>query len=32
MAAPGRHEEGMNQLLEIVRRDCGFQDEIGGWT
>lgn len=32
MVAPGRHVEGMNQLLEIVRRDCGFQDNIGRKT
>lgn len=32
MAVPGRHVEGMNQLLEIVRRDRGFQDDIGRKT
>jgi len=32
MVAPGRHVEGMNQLLEIVRRDRGFQDDIGRKT
>ncbi|NWG39805.1 MAG: co-chaperone YbbN [Hydrogenophilaceae bacterium] len=30
--ASGRYEEGMNQLLEIVRRDRGFQDDIGRKT
>jgi len=32
MAAPGHHEEGMGQLLQIVRRDRGFQDDIGRKT
>jgi putative thioredoxin len=32
MVAPGRHEEGMGQLLQIVRRDRGFQDDIGRKT
>jgi putative thioredoxin len=30
--ASGRYEEGMDQLLEIVRRDRGFQDDIGRKT
>ena len=29
MIASGRFEEGMDQLLEIVRRDRTFQDDIG---
>lgn len=32
MVAPGHHVEGMNQQLEFVRRDCGFQDNIGRKT
>lgn len=28
----GRYEEGMEQLIEIVRRDRGFQDDIGRKT
>ncbi len=32
MAVPGRHVEGMNQLLVNVRRDRGFQDDIGRKT
>lgn len=32
MVASGRYEEGMEQLLEIVRRDRGFQDDIGRKT
>ncbi len=32
MVASGRYEEGMDQLLEIVRRDRGFQDDIGRKT
>ena len=32
MIASGRYEEGMDQLLEIVRRDRGFQDDIGRKT
>jgi putative thioredoxin len=32
MVAPGRYEEGMDQLLQIVRRDRGFQDDIGRKT
>ena len=30
--AAGRHEAGMDQLLEIVRRDRGFGDDIGRKT
>jgi putative thioredoxin len=32
MIASGRHEEGMEQLIEIVRRDRTFQDDIGRKT
>lgn len=32
MVAPGRIVEGMKQQLEFVRRDCGFQDNIGRKT
>ncbi len=32
MIASGRYEEGMDQLLEIVRRDRSFQDDIGRTT
>jgi putative thioredoxin len=32
MIASGRYEEGMDQLLEIVRRDRGYQDEVGRKT
>ena len=32
MVASGRYEEGMGQLLEIVRRDRTFQDDIGRKT
>ena len=32
MIASGRYEEGMDQLMEIVRRDRGFQDDIGRKT
>jgi putative thioredoxin len=32
MIASGRYEEGMEQLLEIVRRDRTFQDDIGRKT
>jgi len=32
MVASGRYEEGMDQLLQIVRRDRGFQDDIGRKT
>ncbi len=32
MIASGRFEEGMDQLLEIVRRDRTFQDDIGRKT
>jgi putative thioredoxin len=32
MIASGRYEEGMDQLLEIVQRDRGFQDDIGRKT
>ena len=32
MIASGRYEEGMDQLLEIVRRDRSFQDDIGRKT
>lgn len=32
MVASGRYEEGMDQLLEIVQRDRGFQDDIGRKT
>ena len=32
MVASGRYEEGMDQLLEIVRRDRSFQDDIGRKT
>lgn len=28
-AAAGRHAEAMEQLLEIIRRDRGYQDDIG---
>jgi len=30
--AAGRHEAGMDQLLEIVRRDRGFGDDVGRKT
>jgi putative thioredoxin len=30
--AAGQHEAGMDQLLEIVRRDRGFGDDIGRKT
>ncbi len=32
MLAAGHYEEGMDQLLEIVRRDRSFQDDIGRKT
>jgi putative thioredoxin len=32
MIASGRFEEGMEHLLEIVRRDRSFQDDIGRKT
>lgn len=32
MIASGRYDEGMDQLLEIVRRDRSFQDDIGRKT
>jgi putative thioredoxin len=32
LVAAGQHEAGMDQLLEIVRRDRGFQDDIGRKT
>ncbi|MEW6416334.1 MAG: co-chaperone YbbN [Pseudomonadota bacterium] len=32
LIAAGRYEPGMDQLLEIVRRDRGFQDDIGRKT
>ncbi len=32
MVGSGRYEEGMDQLIEIVRRDRGFQDDIGRKT
>jgi putative thioredoxin len=32
MIASGRYDEGMGHLLEIVRRDRGFQDDIGRKT
>ena len=32
LIASGRYEEGMDQLLEVVRRDRGFQDDIGRKT
>ena len=32
MIASGRFEEGMDQLIEIVRRDRSFQDDIGRKT
>ncbi|KAB2308363.1 co-chaperone YbbN [Betaproteobacteria bacterium SCN2] len=32
MIGSGRFEEGMGQLIEIVRRDRGFQDDIGRKT
>jgi putative thioredoxin len=32
MIASGRYEEGMDELLEIVQRDRGFQDDIGRKT
>ncbi len=32
MIGSGRYAEGMDQLIEIVRRDRGFQDDIGRKT
>ncbi len=32
LIAASRHAEGMDQLLEIVRRDRGFRDDIGRKT
>ncbi|MEW5967401.1 MAG: tetratricopeptide repeat protein [Pseudomonadota bacterium] len=32
LIAAGRYEPGMDQLLEIVRRDRGFQDDVGRKT
>lgn len=32
LVAAGQHEAGMDQLLEIVRRDRGFGDDIGRKT
>ncbi|MDP3420637.1 MAG: co-chaperone YbbN [Thiobacillus sp.] len=32
LVAAGQHEAGMDQLLEIVRRDRGFEDDIGRKT
>lgn len=32
LVAAGEHESGMEQLLEIVRRDRGFQEDIGRKT
>ena len=32
LVAAGRYEAGMDQLLEIVRRDRGFGDDIGRKT
>lgn len=32
LVAVGQHEAGMDQLLEIVRRDRGFEDDIGRKT
>lgn len=32
LVASNRHAEGMDQLLEIVQRDRGFQDDIGRKT
>jgi putative thioredoxin len=32
LIAAGQHEAGMDQLLEIVRRDRGFEDDIGRKT
>lgn len=30
--AAGQYEAGMDQLLEIIRRDRGFEDDIGRKT
>jgi putative thioredoxin len=32
LVADGQYEAGMDQLLEIVRRDRGFEDDIGRKT
>jgi putative thioredoxin len=32
LVAAGQHEAGMDELLEIVRRDRGFEDDIGRKT
>jgi putative thioredoxin len=32
LVAAGKYEAGMDQLLEIVRRDRGFGDDIGRKT
>jgi putative thioredoxin len=32
LVAAGQHEAGMDQLLEIVRRDRGFEDDVGRRT
>ena len=32
LVAAGQHEAGMDQLLEIVRRDRGFEDDVGRKT
>jgi putative thioredoxin len=32
LVAAGQYEAGMDQLLEIVRRDRGFEDDIGRKT
>ncbi|MDP3421038.1 MAG: co-chaperone YbbN, partial [Thiobacillus sp.] len=32
LVAAGQHEAGMDQLLEIIRRDRGFEDDIGRKT